>query len=79
MRAGIPSTSCGHDGTCDGAGACRLYLVGTVCANETCTGSTDSPPRHVRRLGRLLAATTASLRPVHLRRDVLRDLVHLEQ
>jgi hypothetical protein len=30
-------TSCGHDGTCDGAGACRYYNASVVCAPATCT------------------------------------------
>jgi hypothetical protein len=29
--------SCGHDGTCDGLGGCRMYLKGTPCAAPTCT------------------------------------------
>ncbi|HEX4406686.1 MAG TPA: malectin domain-containing carbohydrate-binding protein, partial [Polyangia bacterium] len=34
------STSCGTDGTCDGAGACHLYTAGTTCGGTTCAGST---------------------------------------
>jgi hypothetical protein len=34
-----PST-CGLDGTCDGAGACRNYPTGTVCTPASCTAST---------------------------------------
>jgi hypothetical protein len=33
-----PST-CGRDGTCDGASHCRTYANGTRCATECCTGS----------------------------------------
>jgi hypothetical protein len=36
--AQTPET-CGLDGTCDGAGACRRYL-GTICAGGTCYGDT---------------------------------------
>ncbi|HSZ82547.1 MAG TPA: hypothetical protein VLA14_09700 [Polyangia bacterium] len=32
-----PST-CGFDGTCDGAGACRRFVAGTICKNGTCSG-----------------------------------------
>jgi hypothetical protein len=32
-----PPSSCGLDGTCDGAGACRHYL-GTLCLAGTCQG-----------------------------------------
>jgi hypothetical protein len=34
------ANSCGTDGMCDGAGACRLYASGTTCGSPTCTGST---------------------------------------
>ncbi len=34
------ATSCGTDGTCDGAGACHLYVGGTTCGATTCSGST---------------------------------------
>jgi hypothetical protein len=37
--ASDPST-CGLDGTCDGAGACRSYLPGTACGATTCTSAT---------------------------------------
>ncbi len=33
-------SSCGFDGTCDGAGACRKYPDGTVCTPGRCTGPT---------------------------------------
>ena len=35
-------TTCGTDGTCDGAGACRLYVSGTVCQDPTCSGATGT-------------------------------------
>jgi len=61
--AADPIASCGHDGTCDGAGACRLYLAGTGCTNESCSGSTDTLPRVCDGAGVCLAATTASCAP----------------
>jgi hypothetical protein len=30
-------SSCGTDGACDGAGACRLYAAGTACLAASCT------------------------------------------
>ena len=33
-------TSCGRDGVCDGAGACRKYPSGAVCKAAACSGST---------------------------------------
>jgi len=29
--------SCGHDGACDGVGACRKYANGTACGSTTCS------------------------------------------
>jgi hypothetical protein len=34
---------CGSDGLCDGAGGCQRYPAGTVCAAESCEGSTLTP------------------------------------
>jgi hypothetical protein len=34
-----PST-CGLDGTCDGAGACRKFLTGTSCSPASCSSAT---------------------------------------
>lgn len=34
------SGSCARDGTCDGAGACRRYPVGTICKPASCVAST---------------------------------------
>jgi hypothetical protein len=34
------ANSCGTDGMCDAAGACRLYAAGTVCGGTMCAGST---------------------------------------
>jgi hypothetical protein len=61
--AADPIASCGHDGTCDGAGACRLYVAGTGCTNESCSGATDTLPRKCDGAGTCLAATTASCAP----------------
>lgn len=38
------SSTCGTDGVCDGAGACRKYAVGTVCKLGSCAGSTLTNP-----------------------------------
>ena len=39
------ATSCGHDGVCNGFGACRNYAVGTVCAAATCSANTATSAR----------------------------------
>jgi hypothetical protein len=33
------ASTCGTDGTCDGARACRLYPTGTACTAATCSGN----------------------------------------
>jgi hypothetical protein len=58
VKAGMPHandciaadpTSCGHDGKCDGAGACSYFSSGTPCGPEACSDglavSSYSPPR----------------------------------
>ena len=37
--------SCGHDGTCDGAGACRSYADGVQCGPRVCAGDVAVDPR----------------------------------
>jgi hypothetical protein len=41
-----PPESCGLDGLCDGAGACRRHKLGTACGPSACASATDlaSPP-----------------------------------
>jgi hypothetical protein len=39
------ASSCGLDGTCNGLGACRLHVSGTVCAAQTCSGTTQTAAR----------------------------------
>jgi hypothetical protein len=40
-----PASSCGHDGTCDGAGNCRFHPAGTQCAAAACNGKDRVKPR----------------------------------
>src|SRR5262249_20355473 len=37
--------TCGTDGMCDGAGACRMWSAGIVCVGESCSGTTYTPAR----------------------------------
>jgi len=37
------AASCGADGTCNGAGACRLYAASTVCLAAACTSALFTP------------------------------------
>jgi hypothetical protein len=54
------ASTCGSDGTCDGNGACRKYVSGTVCAGASCSGTTYSAPRTCTGTGTCSAATTSS-------------------
>jgi hypothetical protein len=38
-----PASTCGADGMCDGNGACRRHVPGTICAAQACTGSSLVP------------------------------------
>jgi Cellulose binding domain len=57
------AATCGTDGTCDGAGGCRLYAAGTTCAAASCAGTTFTPARACNGTGTCVAATTASCDP----------------
>ncbi|HEY0707714.1 MAG TPA: hypothetical protein VGG33_13005, partial [Polyangia bacterium] len=52
--------SCGRDGVCNGAGACRLRSAGTVCGNVSCTGSTESEAPKCNGSGQCVAGATRS-------------------
>jgi Concanavalin A-like lectin/glucanases superfamily len=38
-----PVATCGQDGTCDGAGACGRYRVGTQCQPASCVNGIETP------------------------------------
>ena len=57
------AASCGTDGSCDGAGGCRLYTAGTACAASTCTGVTFTPARTCNGAGTCLAGTPTTCDP----------------
>jgi hypothetical protein len=39
------TSTCGHDGLCDGRGSCRFWGAGTACGGSTCTsGQFTAPP-----------------------------------
>ena len=54
------AASCGHDGACDGAGACRRYASGTVCGGASCNGATSMPARTCNGGGSCLMVVGAS-------------------
>ena len=52
--------SCGLDGTCDGAGACRRYVAGSTCVPASCSGSTFTSAQTCNGAGTCQAPTTGS-------------------
>ena len=65
--AGCPAevaATCGRDGTCDGAGACRLHQPGTVCRAAGCGSASERlMPGTCDGLGRCSAPTSVSCAP----------------
>jgi hypothetical protein len=61
--AAEPVSTCGLDGTCNGAGGCRKFAAGTVCVEESCSGSTYTPPRTCDSAGVCQTVTTSSCAP----------------
>jgi hypothetical protein len=55
--------SCGKDGFCNGAGACRLYSASTVCVPQTCSNGTVFSARTCDGIGTCLAGTSTSCFP----------------
>jgi hypothetical protein len=55
--------SCGHDGACDGAGACRRFAPGTECAPPTCVAGTETSARSCDGLGTCRPATSRACAP----------------
>lgn len=58
-----PASGCGRDGTCNGAGQCRLYVSGTQCGAPGCTGATESSARLCDGAGMCKAGTSRSCAP----------------
>jgi hypothetical protein len=57
------AASCGTDGTCDGAGACRKYRSGTVCAPEHCTTGVYTGPSMCNATGACAAPAALACAP----------------
>jgi hypothetical protein len=57
-----PASSCGLDGTCDGAGGCRKYPDGSVCQPGTCEGAAVAGAK-VCRAGACVAGPTTVCSP----------------
>jgi len=60
---GTAATSCGLEGVCNGAGACRFWAAGTQCVPGSCTGSTLIPPRTCDGTGACRTVTSALCDP----------------
>jgi hypothetical protein len=54
------SAGCDQDGTCDGAGACRLYQTGQMCAVAACSNGTATAARTCDGAGTCRPGTTTS-------------------
>ena len=57
-----PST-CGNDGSCDGAGKCRLQVLGTQCRTPTCAAATQTLAGRCNGAGVCGTGTTQSCAP----------------
>jgi hypothetical protein len=56
-------TTCGRDGTCDGAGACRRHAVGTLCGLGRCEGATEYAASTCNAAGACQAGASRSCAP----------------
>ena len=56
-------SGCGQDGTCDGAGACRLYGVQTPCGPTSCSPFNELVGEHCDGLGACLGGTPVGCSP----------------
>ncbi|HVU52112.1 MAG TPA: hypothetical protein VHL80_15545 [Polyangia bacterium] len=57
------TSTCGFDGTCDGAGACRKYTAGTLCGKGMCDGEAVVGARSCDGLGRCRPGPTVICAP----------------
>ncbi|HXU05915.1 MAG TPA: hypothetical protein VN903_33405, partial [Polyangia bacterium] len=57
------ASSCGTDGRCDGAGACRKYKMGTVCAAAHCDNNVFTPESTCNPTGDCVAPNTITCVP----------------
>jgi hypothetical protein len=55
--------SCGDDGTCDGAGACRKWAASTTCGAASCAGGQYTPARTCDGKGTCAPANAVSCAP----------------
>ncbi len=67
ITAGLPALSgcalsaastCGLDSKCDGAGACRKWVNGTTCVNQSCSGTTQTNASTCNGSGACVAGST---------------------
>src|SRR5262249_35167769 len=58
-----PVATCGTDGKCDGAGGCRRYKPGTVCAAERCDSNGYTPESTCGATGTCVAPDSLSCVP----------------
>ena len=61
----MTAATCGTDGRCDGAGACRRYPAGTVCAGEACANDVYTGPSSCNASGQCIKPNAAACFPYH--------------
>jgi hypothetical protein len=57
------NASCGHDGVCDGGGACRKYPVGTECGSATCNQGSATAASTCNQAGQCVAPPSHTCSP----------------
>jgi hypothetical protein len=57
------ASTCGRDGTCDGAGGCRRWATGTACAAGACAAGSASAARKCDGVGNCSAAVNTPCTP----------------
>lgn len=57
------TASCGHDGLCDGKGACQLYAVGTACGSASCKQGASTAASICNQAGQCVAPPSQTCSP----------------
>ena len=72
--AAMPEHGCGYDGDCSGGGACEYWDATTVCAAQSCTGSTLYETDQCNGAGVCLDSGTSSCSPYKCAADAVNCL-----
>lgn len=69
MCTDMTAATCGTDGKCNGAGECRLYPAGTVCAGEACAADLYTAVSTCSGAGACTKPAATSCSPYHCNAD----------